>query len=183
MKNDNLSIEFVKLKDGKHTVNFDAGKEFFEEFGNEDVKDASLSIVADIDKSSNWMHVMLHISGSISQICDRCLVAIPFPITTKYRLIVKLDGQGETVQDSEDQETELVYLRASDFKLSIAQQVYESALLALPMLRNCDDLDIKPCDQAMLSKLEKLQQVASDSSDEDNGEIDERWLKLKDILK
>ncbi len=183
MKNDNLSIEFVKLKDGKHTISFEAGKEFFEEFGNEDVKDATLLITADIDKSSNLMHVMLFISGSISQICDRCLVPIPFPINTKYRLIVKLDGQGETIQDSEDQETELVYLRASDFKLSIAQQVYESALLALPMLRNCDDLEIKPCDEAMLSKLEKLQQVSSDSSVEDDGEIDERWLKLKDILK
>jgi uncharacterized metal-binding protein YceD (DUF177 family) len=59
--------------------------------------------------------------------------------------------------------------------LSISQPVYESSLLALPMIRNCDELEIKPCDKAMIQKLETLNGSATDEV------VDARWEKLKQL--
>ncbi len=179
MKTEYLAIEFVKLKEGKHELDFQVDQKFFEFFGNEEVQHAELSILVDVEKSTNWMNLLLNISGNINLNCDRCLESIGFPIKTKYRIMVKLDSLEETPPANEDQETELVYLKSSDYKLSVAQQVYETSLLALPMLRNCDLLDVKPCNADMLAKLDKLQANTSDTEES----IDPRWLKLKEILK
>ncbi|NBX65177.1 MAG: hypothetical protein EBT66_09580 [Bacteroidetes bacterium] len=69
-----------------------------------------------------------------------------------------------------------IYLRPHEFKLSIAQPVYETSLLALPMIRNCDEMETKPCDEVMIQKLETLN---SDSTEEP--EVDARWEKLKQL--
>jgi uncharacterized metal-binding protein YceD (DUF177 family) len=89
---------------------------------------------------------------------------------------VKLDSQDESDKDHEDEGVELIYLRPHEFSLSIAQTVYETSLLALPMIRNCDEMDSKPCDQGMIQKLETLN---SESTDEN--EVDARWEKLKQL--
>jgi len=44
------------------------------------------------------------------------------------------------------------------------------------MIRNCDDMETKPCNLQMLSKLNDL----SGSSEEQS---DPRWDKLKELLK
>lgn len=93
--------------------------------------------------------------------------------------MVKLESTEETPDSNEDQNTELVYLKSSDYKISVAQQVYETSLLALPMLKNCDLQEEKPCNKQMLDKLQQLQNNSTDSEDT----IDPRWLKLKEILK
>jgi uncharacterized metal-binding protein YceD (DUF177 family) len=78
--------------------------------------------------------------------------------------------------DHEDEGVELIYLRPHEFTLSISQPVYETSLLALPMIRNCDEMDIKPCDEAMIQKLETLN--SESATDE---VVDPRWEKLKQL--
>lgn len=175
-KAEDLCIEFVKLKDGKHQLDFRVDETFFESLGSKEILKADVGVLAEVDKTANWMHVHLHMSGNMTVDCHRCLVALPLPIDTKYLLIVKLDSQDESDKDHEDEGVELIYLRSHEFTLSIAQTVYETSLLALPMIRNCDDLEAKPCDQAMIQKLETLN---SDSAEET--EVDARWEKLKQL--
>lgn len=175
-KAEDLCIEFVKLKDGKHSLDFRVDEAFFESLGSTEVQKADVSVVAEVDKSANWMNVRLLMSGSVTVDCHRCLVALPMQINTKYLLIVKLDSQDESDKDHEDEGVELIYLRPHEFSLSISQTVYETSLLALPMIRNCDEMDSKPCDQGMIQKLETLN---SESSEEN--EVDARWEKLKQL--
>jgi uncharacterized metal-binding protein YceD (DUF177 family) len=175
-KAEDLYIEFVKLKDGKHLLDFRVDELFFESLGNTEVYKADVSVCAEVDKTSNWMHVKLEMKGRITVDCHRCLVALPMEIATKYLLIVKLDSQEELGTEHEDEGVELIYLRPQEFKLSIAQPVYETSLLALPMIRNCDEMNVKPCDQAMIQKLEALN---AESTDEEI--IDARWEKLKQL--
>jgi len=175
-KVEDLCIEFVKLKDGKHNLDFRVDESFFESLGSTEIHNANVQVDVEVDKSTNWMHVRLRMRGSLTVDCHRCLVALPMQINTKYLLIVKLDSQDEADKDHEDEGVELIYLRPHEFKLSIAQPVYETSLLALPMIRNCDEMDSKPCDQAMIQKLETLN---SDSADEDV--VDARWEKLKQL--
>lgn len=175
-KAEDLYIEFVKLKDGKHLLDFRVDELFFESLGNTEVYKADVSVCVEVDKTSNWMHVKLEMKGSITVDCHRCLVALPMEIATKYLLIVKLDSQEELGTEHEDEGVELIYLRPQEFKLSIAQPVYETSLLALPMIRNCDEMNVKPCDLAMIQKLEALN---AESNDEEI--IDARWEKLKQL--
>lgn len=175
-KAEDLCIEFVKLKDGKHNLDFRVDGPFFESLGSKEIHAADVNLTAEVDKTSNWMHVHLRMFGNMTVDCHRCLVALPMQINTKYLLIVKLDSQDESDKDHEDEGVELIYLRPHEFTLSIAQTVYETSLLALPMIRNCDDLDFKPCDQGMIQKLETLN---SDSNEET--EVDARWEKLKQL--
>jgi uncharacterized metal-binding protein YceD (DUF177 family) len=174
-KAEDLSIEFVKLKDGKHALGFRVDETFFEELGSKEVHKADVSVEVEVDKNVNWMHVRLHMTGSMTVDCHRCLVPLPLAIDAKYLLIVKLDCQEEAVTEHEDEGVELIYLRSHEFKLSISQPVYESSLLALPMIRNCDELEIKPCDEAMIQKLETLNGSTTDEV------VDARWEKLKQL--
>ena len=91
-------------------------------------------------------------------------------------VIVKLDSQEEADTDHEDEGVELIYLRPHEFKLSISQPVYETSLLALPMIRNCDEMETKPCDEVMIQKLETLN--SESTMDE---VVDPRWEKLKQL--
>ena len=70
---------------------------------------------------------------------------------------------------------DVIYLNTVEFKINIAQAVYESSLMSLPMIKNCDDLEVKPCDQEMLKKLEHINQGET--------QVDPRWEKLKTIIK
>lgn len=175
-KAEDLFIEFVKLKDGKHNLDFRVDSTFFESLGSTEVQNADVQILVEVDKNVNWMHVRLDISGSMTVDCHRCLVSLPMSITTKYLLIVKLDSQEETDTDHEDEGVELIYLRPHEFKLSISQPVYETSLLALPMIRNCDEMETKPCDEVMIQKLETLN--SESTMDE---VVDPRWEKLKQL--
>ena len=175
-KVEDLCIEFVKLKDGKHNLDFRVDESFFESLGSTEIHNANVQVDVEVDKSTNWMHVRLRMRGSLTVDCHRCLVALPMQIDTNYMLIVKLDSQEEADTDHEDEGVELIYLRPHEFKLSIAQPVYETSLLALPMIRNCDEMETKPCDEVMIQKLETLN---SDSTEEP--EVDARWEKLKHL--
>lgn len=175
-KAEDLSIEFVKLKDGKHDLSFRVDETFFESLGSTEVQKADVHVAVEVDKNVNWMHVRLAISGALTVDCHRCLVALPMDINTKYLLIVKLDSQEDATMDHEDEGVELIYLRPHEFTLNISQPVYETSLLALPMIRNCDELDFKPCDEVMIQKLETLN---SESATEEV--VDPRWDKLKQL--
>lgn len=174
-KAEELRIEFVKLKNGKHDFNFRVNESFFEELGSTEVKNADVVVQVLVDKNVNWMNIQLVISGKLTVECHRCLVDLPLAIETKYLLIVKLDSHETADTEHESEGIELIYLRPHDFELQIAQPVYESSLLSLPMLRNCDELEHKPCDQAMIQKLNEFNDVDS------SFEVDARWEKLKQL--
>jgi uncharacterized metal-binding protein YceD (DUF177 family) len=113
--------------------------------------------------------------GTLGVVCDRCLETIDLPVKATYLVVCKMGGDAE-VQDHNSEESELVILTSHDFKINISQWFYESVLLALPMLRNCDNLQVKPCNQEMLKRLNEL-------SDDGEETTDPRWEKLKELLK
>lgn len=171
-----LSVEFVKLKDGNHTFKYQLDKTFFEYFGNNDILDADLNIELDIQKNQNLMIMDIFTIGNIYDTCDRCLSKIGLAIDADFKIIYHLNSSIDSTNDTEikDLNTDVVYLKPHEFKTNIAQSIYESSLMSLPMIKNCDELDVKPCDQGMLEKLERINQGET--------EVDPRWEKLKNIL-
>lgn len=170
-----FDIEFVKLKDGLHEFRFRLDKPFFEAFGNEDVLAADVQVDVELEKFPTLMNLNMRMAGTTGLSCDRCLEKIDLPVDTRYMVIYKQESEGSAVR-KEDEDTDLVLLTSQDYKINIAQEIYESVLLAVPMIKNCDQLDQKPCNQEMLSKLNEL------AGEEDN-QSDPRWEKLKELLK
>ena len=170
-----FEIEFVKLKDGRHSFNYHLEKAFFEAFGNEDVLRAAVAVEANIEKFPALMNISLQMHGTLGVVCDRCLETIDLPVKAAYTVVCKLGAETET-SDEMEEDSELVILSAHDFKINISHWIYESVLLALPMLKNCDNLTIKPCNKEMLKRLNEL-------SDEGEESTDPRWEKLKELFK
>ncbi len=166
---EDYQIEFVKLKLGKHNFSLKADQTFFSSFENTEVSNAEVDVELEIDKHPSWININFKAKGVITTGCDRCLTNIPFPIDTSYLLVYRM-GADETQEDTED----IKYLKPHEYKIDLSLPVYETLLLAMPMIKNCDDLEIMPCDEEMLAKLEY-----SEENEEDHN--DPRWEKLKGI--
>lgn len=168
-----FEIEFVKLKDGEYDFHYRIGKPFFDAFDNKEVLDARIEVEALLEKQNQMMQIDLNIMGTVGITCDRCLEMINMPVDTRYRLIYKFRDEERTDPEGD---YELIYIKPQEISVNIAQQVYETVLLDVPMLRNCDQLENKPCNKEMLEKLNQLNQQGDENSDP-------RWDKLKDLLK
>lgn len=171
-----FDIEFVKLKDGEYDFHNEIGKQFFEHFENPDVKDANIAVTTHLNKQVHLMHADLEMKGWVSLTCDRCLEPLMMSVEASYKVIFHLLGEKNTGTGLEDDMVEFVEVNPNATSVNTAQQVYESVLLAVPMIRNCDGLDEKPCNQEMLEKLNNINQSG-------DGNPDPRWDKLKDLLK
>lgn len=175
---EDFDIEFVKLKDGEHVFQYGLAGAFFEAFENTDVHRADIAVNAVLEKHVHIINVDLQITGTAGLSCDRCLETIDFPIDTEYRIVFQLlaEHARKTEDENDLVNSELVVVEHSENSINFARQVYESVLLGIPMLRNCDDMKVKPCNMEMLQKLEELNQTRGEGNDP-------RWDKLKDLLK
>ena len=61
------------LKEGRHLIDFEIGKEFFEQFEESEVKEGSLIANIEMDKRSSHLDLVIMISGDVRICCDRCL--------------------------------------------------------------------------------------------------------------
>ena len=164
-------IEFVKLKLGKHVFNLKADSSFFQSLENQDVLNADVNVQIEIEKHPTWMNVSFTTAGVIYINCDRCSVELPYPVNSQYQILYK-----NAVDETQEDEEAVRYLHPSDYKIDLSIPVYETILLSLPMIKNCDNLDEPPCDDEMLDKLEQ-----NETTPEDEQYEDPRWEKLKKL--
>jgi uncharacterized metal-binding protein YceD (DUF177 family) len=103
------------------------------------------------------------------------LAEIGLPVEAEFKIIYHLNSE-HTLENEvvNDLNSDVIYLKPQDYSFNITQAVYESTLIALPMVKNCDDLIDKPCDQLMLDKIDGINQGST--------QLDPRWEKLKNIL-
>ena len=165
------SIPLSGLKEGRHTIDFEIGKEFFEQFEESEVKDGSLIANIEIDKRSSHLNLVIRISGSVRVCCDRCLEMFFQPVGCENRLLVKF---GKSLEDSNP---DILSVPTDENELDMKQHIYEFIHLALPIKRvHPDDNDgNSTCDPGMLKKLEEL-------LIEEENENDSRWDELKKLM-
>lgn len=171
-----FEIEFVKLKDGHYDFQNEAKLSFFEYFENPDVKGAQVDVSLGLDKNVHMMQVIIQVKGTVDVTCDRCLELIARPVQSQYRIVYHFQGDVNHQADEEQLEVEYVELAHNATSFNVARQVYETILLCIPMIRNCDDMEIKPCNSQMLEKLNTLQAG-------EEAQADPRWDKLKELFK
>ena len=169
-----FEIEFTNLRDGHHEFRYKLNNTFFEAFENNEVLDAAVRVLVKLEKQPQMLQMGLTVTGIVNINCDRCLEALNMPVDNECLIIYKFTEEASKQETQRDYE--LIFIAPQDYSINVAKPIYESVLLNVPMIRNCDLLESKPCNQEMLQKLEELKQNGEEESDP-------RWDKLKDYLK
>jgi uncharacterized protein len=168
------SIHFKGLKVGKHLFNFEVDNKFFDEFEEGEIKQGQLQADIILTKQSQMLDLNISINGTIEVVCDRCLDNFDIPISFNGSLFVKFGEEKGEVGD------EIIVLTNDDNEISLAQYIYESISLSIPIQRYHGMNGLKgKCNKEMIEKLKS--HLSSNSKKEDTKDFDPRWNKLKDI--
>jgi len=168
------TIQFSGLKPGIYTYNFKLDSNFFEAFKNEKLRNGEVFFEVKLEKKERLMMFYFTYSGVIRTTCDRCLGEMELPIEGKQTLCVKF-SDSET-SDNED----VVILPESEFKIDLAQWMYEYVAVAIPIqcVHPENENGEPTCDPEMLQYLSTVNSGAPMS---DEQEIDPRWAALKNL--
>ena len=98
-----FDIPFIGLADGDHSYDYTLNGAFFEEFGNEELKESSFKVDVVLSKKPTFMELTMHFSGSCTVPCDRCDAPLEILMDGDSFLVVRF-GEGP------DQDEELMYI-------------------------------------------------------------------------
>lgn len=165
------NIKFSGLKLGEHSFDYQLNNEFFELFDYHEFHGAELSSHVDMLIKSNGLNLDIKVLGTVTVPCDITTDLYDQPIEGTSRLVVKF---GEEYDDSNE---EILVLPLGEHTINVAQYIYETAVLAVPLKR------VSPAAQNG-TKGEEIRQKLQELSPEKNKkeETDPRWDKLKNLL-
>lgn len=168
----NYDIEFSGLKVGKHRFSFEIGEAFFQMFEIEqEFGKPRISVEVLLDKHTTFLELFIKISGKVELICDITVEPFDYPLENQTKVLVKY---GDIYDDSSE---EVIIISHQDYAFNIAQLIYESVVLAIPMKKispNVTDEDLDFIEK-FSSKVEEIEENVE--------EIDPRWEALKKIKK
>ncbi|ACU08591.1 hypothetical protein FIC_02155 [Flavobacteriaceae bacterium 3519-10] len=163
----NYDIVFSGQKNGKHQFRFEIDKAFFQLFDTEQ-EFTEPEIVADIlmDKHTTFLELNIKTAGTVNLVCDITTDTFSHPVENELNVLVKF---GTEYDDSEE---DVITIPSSDHAFNVAQLIYESVMLAIPMKKispNISDEDLE-----ILDKFSPKDEVEEE-------ETDPRWEALKKL--
>lgn len=176
----NFDISFIGLKDGVHQFDYNISKEFFDFFNYEEFYNSNVNVSLSFLKKPTLFELNFEFSGSLEVACDITNELFQQPIATNIFLIVKFGDEFNNEND------ELLIIPHSDYKLNIAQYIYEAIVLAVPIKRVHPGVEDGTLKSEILDKLNefKIKDLNKEENhlEVDSNNIDPRWNKLKSIL-
>ena len=175
-KLDLYNIELKNMRKDLCEYNFSLDDQFFALIEAPEIHKGHLDVVLTVKKSYGAFVIDFAIQGEVAVMCDRCLDDMFLPVDTVDSIKVKL---GEEYDETED----LVIVPESDGYINIAWNIYEFALLSLPMVHVHPEGE---CNEEMITALNShLATNANEfetDGDEEQPAVDPRWNELKKIL-
>lgn len=168
-------IQLNGLDAPKSHFEWQIGKEFFNNFKNEDILDANLKINVMVEKSGDYLGIDCNIEGSLTVTCDRCLDDLIIPVDREVLLSVKFSEEPSELEELEEGEREIIFLDEDDTDLNLSQVVYDYSCLCIPLHKVHDDGECNP---------EIVKYLGTGiSTDEDVEKTDNPFASLKKIIK
>ncbi len=159
------NLSFSGLKNGKHHFEFPIDKKFFENFDTElDFENYEGVGTVDLDKHTNFMEAEIQTKGKATLLCDYDTEPYEEEVENSFPLIIKF---GEEYNDEDD---EVLILPEEAYQFNVAQYLYESVVLSMPLKRTCS--------QCLENSEEESEE---DFGEENEKEIDPRWEALKKL--
>ena len=176
----NFDISFIGLKDGVHQFDYNISKEFFDFFNYEEFYNSNVNVSLSFLKKPTLFELSFEFSGSLEVACDITNELFQQPMETNIFLIVKFGDEFNNEND------ELLIIPHSDYKLNIAQYIYEAIVLTMPIKRVHPGVEDGTLKSEILDKLNEFKikdkNIEKKHLDVDSQDIDPRWNKLKSIL-
>jgi len=170
-----FTIQFVGLKLGKHSFDYNINKAFFEDFEYEEFNDVNVHVQVVLNKKTTLMELHFNAKGCVNVNCDLTNESYDQPIENNFDVVVKF---GETFNDENE---DILILPHGEYELNIAQYIYELIALAVPTKRIHPGVLNGTLNSDILDKLEELSPKMNDQKRQDQ-EIDPRWNTLKKLL-
>ncbi|MDR3367270.1 MAG: DUF177 domain-containing protein [Prevotellaceae bacterium] len=172
---DNLysyGIAYGSLPQGKHSFRFEVNDAFFRRFEGSEISEGRVSVRVEAEKADSFMALTFYMAGDVKVACDRCLDEFFAPVEFAGVLTVSFTGDAE---EDDFSENEVMNMQPGDTEVDLAQYIYESICLSLPLqrLHPDDERGRSTCNKDMLAKLRELQQEAQRVKNENSP-----WSKL-----
>ncbi len=167
-------IPFSGLKLGKHQFDYQIDNTFFKHFNYDEFNDASIKVSIVLEKKSNMLELNFKHKGTVNVPCDVSGEEFDLPIKGKFKLLVKFGDEFN------DENEELLILPHGEFQLSVAQYIYETIILSVPLKRVHPGIK----DGSLTEVIQKLASLApkTEKTVEQKNDIDPRWENLKKLL-
>ncbi|MDO5394432.1 MAG: DUF177 domain-containing protein [Bacteroidales bacterium] len=165
-----FQLPLKSLPAGEHRYNYHLDKRFFDNMESADVRDADIDAALTVVHKSDVYDLTMHLTGTITVPCDRCLDDLGLPVDTTYHIMVKY---GDAYRDDSD---ELLEIPESESTLNVAYMLYDTASLAIPMKH------VHPmgkCNRQMSSVLRKHRAHSADDAD---AELENRLVDEMDSM-
>jgi len=165
------SIPLNGLKDGHYSYDFELGDDFFEDFGNSEIRNCKIRLVVELTKHSGYYDVVFVMKGEVLVTCDRCLGEYYQAVDSEDRVTVK------TGHEFDDSEPELLIIPATHYELDLSQMIYDFVHLALPLrkVHPVDENGESDCDPEVIK-------LIAGQVDEDEEENAPEWDKLRKLM-
>ena len=169
-----FDISFVGLKDGLNQFEYRIENEFFDFFEYDEFYSSNTKVDLTFLKKPTMFELNFTFLGWVEVTCDVTNELFKYPIEACIDLVVKFG------QEFNDENEELLIIPYSDYKINVAQYIYEAIVLALPLKRIHPGVNDGTLHSEILDKLRELE--IKEEEVETDKEIDPRWNKLKNIL-
>jgi len=162
-------IQFVGLKLGKHSFTYSIDDTFFEKFQYEDFQSIHCKVELIVIKKATLIEFHFSANGLATLLCDTSNEPFEQSISNTLDLIVKFGD------DFNDEDEAILILPQSEYQVNIAQYIYETIILALPVKRVHPGLLDGSLQSKVLDKLKEFE-ITRDKT------TDPRWDKLNELL-
>lgn len=191
-----FDIAFKGLGAGQHRFEWELGDDFFAAFENEDIHGGQVHVDLLLNKSAAGLGLEFEMEGAVRVDCDRCNeeCEVPVEFDGGFRVsfhtgaVVKggagANGgaKGGAAKDVEDDggmgdgtfDGEIMWLVEGQGVLNVAQYIYESVVLSLPMQRTHHDCTPKGVNFVSEEDFARAEQGSQMQKMSDNPE----WQKL-----
>jgi uncharacterized metal-binding protein YceD (DUF177 family) len=172
-----FDISFIGLKDGIHQFEYKIEKKFFNFFKYEEFYNSNVDVAVTFFKKTTMFELHFTFQGWVEVTCDVTNELFQQPIDTSIDVVVKFGDEFN------DENEDLLIIPHSEFKINVAQYIYEAIVLALPVKRIHPGVNDGTLHSEVLEKLKEFEIKGweEELKEDINSTIDPRWEKLKEI--
>lgn len=166
-----FDVSFIGLKEDEHKFEYQIDNKFFDVFQYDEYNEASLKVELVFVKKTTMLELEFSVSGSVNVPCDISGEPFDLEVEGDLSLIIKF---GDEFNDDNE---EIIIIPHSEYKINVAQYVFEMIVLSVPIKRIGADINESEAGKEAFERLEELK--IKNNKEEI---IDPRWGKLKDLL-
>jgi uncharacterized metal-binding protein YceD (DUF177 family) len=152
-----FEIAFVGLKPGVHEFNYQVNDRFFEEYHEQDFRNAQANVRLLLEKNNSFMILRFQVGGKADVICDRCSNELPLQLFEDFIMTVKMVEEPE-VMNIQEEDPDVYYISRGESHIDVKDWIYEFVNLSIPMQKTCDfeNMDGPYCNPAAREVLNSI---------------------------